>query len=270
MLSGKSKGRLRFIAFILVLGYTSCYDRTKQMSMEYQYNKLVTLGTKDSLQVKFISNLKKLADSTLKMLQLDDLLLTQGWRRFTWSNTAANGTQLPAYLPEESLQISGRLIDNVGRPIPNSKVSTFAVINNLPLLKDTVTDHNGRFIVKGLDFEGDARCAVQAKDVKNIYKIRILPDTAILPVVAHLQQDKSYIVQTYVAASKQRFDELNDYIGKRKGIQLKEVVIKEKKIAYSLSVAGRNFSDKVISNDNIKRPHLPPECDRNGSTLYSL
>ena len=76
MLSGKSKGRLRLIAFILVLGYTSCYDRTKQMSMEDQYNKLVTLGNKDSLQVKFISNLKKLGlkDGESKQVKIKHLL----------------------------------------------------------------------------------------------------------------------------------------------------------------------------------------------------
>lgn len=76
MLSGKSKVRVRFIAFISILCYTSCYNESKPMSMEDQYNEFVTLGIKDSSQVKLMSNLKKLGlkDGESKQIKIKQLL----------------------------------------------------------------------------------------------------------------------------------------------------------------------------------------------------
>jgi len=76
MLSRISKVRAVFIAFILILCCTSCYDKAKEVSMEDQYNKLVTLGNKDSLQVKLISSLKKLRlkDGESKQVNIKHLL----------------------------------------------------------------------------------------------------------------------------------------------------------------------------------------------------
>lgn len=110
-------------------------------------------------------------DSLQRNIDLDNLLLTQGWRRFLYY-AVADSTKLPDHLPEQGLQLSGRLVDKKNNPIQNSKVSAFSVVDGLPFFRDTLTNANGRFMLDGLDNYGDLKFSVQAKDVKMCIVLR--------------------------------------------------------------------------------------------------
>lgn len=76
MLNGKNKIKVKIITVILILSFTSCFNETKQRTMEERYDKLVSLGAKDSLQDRLLSNLKKLGlkEGESKRIKIERLI----------------------------------------------------------------------------------------------------------------------------------------------------------------------------------------------------
>ncbi len=74
-----------------------------------------------------------------KERQLDNLLLTQGWRRFVW-NDVVNNKEIPLnYLPEQSLSIAGTITDNYNKPLSAAKVTLISATNGFDMILDTLT-----------------------------------------------------------------------------------------------------------------------------------
>ncbi|HYK76965.1 MAG TPA: TonB-dependent receptor, partial [Daejeonella sp.] len=58
--------------------------------------------------------------------QLDILMLSQGWRRFTWKNIMAGSFHPLLFPPENNMHISGRVLANNGKPVVGGKVTLFS------------------------------------------------------------------------------------------------------------------------------------------------
>lgn len=196
---------------------------------------------------------KTAADSTERNLQLDNLLLTQGWRRFVWKKNAADSVSKPNFAPEDGLQISGKLLTSAKKPIANSKVSIYANIDGFPFLADTLTDNNGSFRFNDLDFDDGTKFVIQAKDVKNKNDVRIVLDTvAAEQAIKYTSLSDNSPSKTYLAVSQAHIKELAAFRLFRKTIQLKQVNITAKKPVKSGMPGGTAFALNVINNDKIK------------------
>lgn len=77
-------------------------------------------------------------------LALDYLLMTSGWRRFTWEKVLSDNLPLVAYQNEKAI-VSGIVMDAItGKPLANAKIKVNAGV-------DYETDENGKFIFNKLD-----------------------------------------------------------------------------------------------------------------------
>ncbi|TAH21182.1 MAG: hypothetical protein EAZ08_04060 [Cytophagales bacterium] len=94
---------------------------------------------------------------------LDDLMLTQGWRRFQWKNLINNNLTPFAYQMENSMSISGIAKGALGVPFRNADVKIFTV-NNMPFIGKT--DEKGRFEISGLNFLDSVDVMVQIENEK--------------------------------------------------------------------------------------------------------
>jgi hypothetical protein len=195
---------------------------------------------------------KDFADSTERSSQLDNLLLTQGWRRFTRKMHDADSTRASQYLVEEGIKITGRLLGKNDKPVAGSKITAFAIINSSPFIKDALTDSDGKFVIDGIDFDNDVRFTIQAKDVKNKYDVKILIDTITAPEIAPLDDSRQETAHdtAWRSASKRRFNNQNS---ERRGVQLKEVAITVKKEVYSSNPLGRQSADVILEKDRLHR-----------------
>jgi hypothetical protein len=82
--------------------------------------------------------------SPTKERDLDNLLLTQGWRRFVWDELLQDKTVTAAYKPETG-DISGIVLNDNKKAVPGARVNLlFKTAGMMPL--DTVTDNRGRFL----------------------------------------------------------------------------------------------------------------------------
>jgi len=76
--------------------------------------------------------------------QLDDLLLTQGWRRFVWNEVLTGTYPAITFQPEKGRGVNGRIVTDKGKPVPNAKVTLLVNVAGGAIL-DTVANAEGRF-----------------------------------------------------------------------------------------------------------------------------
>jgi hypothetical protein len=160
---------------------------------------------------------------------LDNLLLTQGWRRFVWSDiTAANEPDVK-YRPEQTIEIAGKLVGQFDKPLVNAKISLISTTPGLFLKLDTVSDIKGNFVFDRLDIPDSASFILQAKTSKDNKDVKIVL-TKSPEVKAASFIGNSVNMVTYVENTKRQFQELDKFNMLDKGILLKTVEIKTKPV----------------------------------------
>jgi len=106
---------------------------------------------------------------------LDILMMTQGYRRFSWRNLNSGKTE-PAYFPAENLgvKVSGKLAGLWHQKIPFGKV--FLVNNNLGIVLADTTDENGRFSFNDLVITEGLRFSVIGRKKDDGTRLEVLLD----------------------------------------------------------------------------------------------
>lgn len=92
---------------------------------------------------------------------LDVLLLTQGYRRFSYEAIMAEQYPQVYFLPEQGIEISGTLRLNNGKPVPNGGL--LLSIPDRSFRTDVYTDENGQFVFKDLLFTDSSRVTINAR-----------------------------------------------------------------------------------------------------------
>ncbi len=189
-----------------------------------------------------------------KQRQLDNLLLTQGWRRFNWAKLLSD-QELPITHPvENTLAISGNITNLNDKPIANGKVILMSVTPGFDLILDTLSDAKGRFTFDRLDVPDSINFMVQAKDGKDNAAVKIMLDRGAK------SSEKFFVgnavnMDAYVANAKSQYQGVPKF--NRDGIKLKEVnIVKKTELKPIVNVANsksRNGSvDYVVSKDRIE------------------
>ena len=107
---------------------------------------------------------------------LDDLLLTQGWRRFVWKDVLAGRPPVVAFPADQALALTGQVVSEHGyRPLPNSQL-TFMQIRPMRQVTTATTDANGRFRFVGFDGRDTAVVSLQARRAQGGSNVVIHPD----------------------------------------------------------------------------------------------
>jgi hypothetical protein len=188
---------------------------------------------------------------------LDNLMLTQGYRRFEWSQIVNNQLTPVQFQAEKSLQISGTIKTSGGKTVPNSKVTLFTTAGGTFII-DTVADSQGRFAFKNLLFKDSIRFVLQARNAKGGKNVEIvldkLPEQAVVKTrnVPAAQSTGTAALISYLKASKKKFEEEAKYGLGNHAIVLKEVVVTEKRkpaVTNSSNLNGAGNADQVITSE---------------------
>jgi TonB-dependent SusC/RagA subfamily outer membrane receptor len=100
---------------------------------------------------------------------LDNLMLTQGWRRFLWQPLLNGPEPAPSFELEKSLIVRGRAFTQVKKklnPLADTKVSFFTLDSLNNLSQEVTTSNLGRFRLNPYDFTDSTRVLYQALDKK--------------------------------------------------------------------------------------------------------
>jgi TonB-dependent SusC/RagA subfamily outer membrane receptor len=176
--------------------------------------------------------------------QLDNLLLTQGWRRFMWKDVLVNKLPPQPYAAETGIGISGRVLTANKKPVAAAKVYLLLSSGDKKLI-DTVTNGEGKFMFTDLNLKKGITFNLSVDEQKSKDLKIVLDEQSQQAVTLNFPETQlpDSILTAYTSYSRKQFDEQKKYgLG---GIVLKEVNINEKAIKLSnvKAVAVQNSSN---------------------------
>ncbi len=141
---------------------------------------------------------------------LDALLLTQGFRRFEYTDLIQAKLPQIKFMPEQGINITGVLRQNTGRVQPNA-----GLLLNIPgaaIKKDAYTDNSGRYAFENLVFSDSLKATLNARGNDNFRNLVITLDPVYFPEIDQNNPNKAAEVQNidknlqaYLDNSKKEF-----------------------------------------------------------------
>lgn len=196
--------------------------------------------------------------TTQKDAHLDNLMLTQGWRRYSWKSIINNSYPNTTYNAERNITLSGRVVNANGSPVVGGSVILLPAKGNVAIT-DTVTNKEGRFSFPGLNFNDSTTFVLQARNVKgkkNVYiEIDELPRELVTrnKNAASLEVNVNQSLIAYLKKRRDDFDEMRKNGLLRKSIMLAEVKVAEKRpvLTNSSNLNGAGNADAIIKADRL-------------------
>jgi hypothetical protein len=191
---------------------------------------------------------------------LDALLLTQGYRRFTWKELINSTTTMAAapatFMPEHGIDISGVLKTKTGQPVANCNIAFLAQAGG-PVLTQT-TDADGRFRFENAVFETGARFILKTLSPAGKNAVLSLDKLPAGPAIAARNpSDDKYNANADILASmqnNQKFGAISESNAAISVISKTEQVTNAKSNGSyrSSNLGGSGHADQVIMGDEIK------------------
>jgi hypothetical protein len=100
-----------------------------------------------------------------RLKQLDQLLLTQGWRDFLWKRLADTALRI-AYIPEQGISISGKVQDKKSGNVTGANITLIAPHASNSRLFSAQTNTQGLYFFDNLQLYGPQSVRLNSKDVK--------------------------------------------------------------------------------------------------------
>lgn len=199
-----------------------------------------------------------LNDDVKTIIELDNLLLTQGWRKIDWKAIQNDQPLVFNFEPEKTMKISGRITKG-GKPVVNGKVSLFSNSGGF-FATDTLSDAEGRFNFDDITFGDSTRFIVQArtnKDNKNVQiDLDVSPNQQVTANrnTGDIEVNVNKMLMPYLSQSEKYFDEQLKRGFLNRTIQLKEVKIVEKKnlTPNSQNLNGAGRADQIITAKELE------------------
>lgn len=192
---------------------------------------------------------------------LDLLMLTQGYRHFSWKKILSDKQTPLAYQVEKSIQISGNVTRHK-KPAAGAKITILSNRGGF-FMMDTVADNEGKFAFKDLVFGDSTKFIVQSKVPKGQNAVMLELDTILAPRPGFKfdlpAEEVAKDMPVYLAHQKQFQDEQRKNGINAHAIMLKEVVVRDKKFftKHSKNMNGAGNADMVLTGDDLKNVFGP-------------
>lgn len=192
---------------------------------------------------------------------LDALLLTQGYRNFSYDDLIAQKYPKIDFLPEQGINLSGTLRLNTGKPYPNG-----GLLLSVParaLRKDVYTDNNGRFVFEDLAIPDSVKVTINARSNDNYRNLVINMDQTFYPAV---DMENPYKANEVLNIDKQMTEYLaNSKHEFRTAFLIDEVEVKaaRKEVRTSKefsSLSGLSMADHRIDGDRLSGCNVLTMC----------
>ncbi|RZF60219.1 TonB-dependent receptor [Sphingobacterium corticibacterium] len=200
-------------------------------------------------------------DGEIKINDIDNLLLTQGWRKI--DITPSFGISEPIFSPEKSISITGQA-RKLGRKAPASKANMVLVpTHNFMEFIDTVANEEGYFEFNNLFFPDSIKFLITAKDEKGRNNIDIIVSEETSPTIGpnkNAPGEQNNVNTNFVEEllhSKKYFSGLEAQGLMEKSIAIQEVIVtaqrpRHKASERSANLNGPGNADQVISAEDLE------------------
>lgn len=198
-----------------------------------------------------------LADDLKTNQNLDNLMLTHGWRRFLWKEIATDNQPPFKFLPETGINISG-WVKYKNKPVENAKVGLMSKANG-GIFMDTISNKDGWFSFKNLLFAENSFFTIDAKS-QNVKDLDIELEQRFSSVAdaykskADFETDHEISLLSFNAANDNYYKELKRLGINEEVLKLKDVTInqKRKKVIESANLNGAGNADRILTSEDFK------------------
>ena len=189
--------------------------------------------------------------------RLDLVMLTHGWRRFSWPEIKDYSPKDNKFLFAKGLPITGMARGKFDNPLRNKNMTAIAKSGDDIGMFSFTSDKDGKFLISNFNFKGPTSLVFKAFDKKRQLNLKMTLDSTIakLPIsnyngleFVHNQDTQEY---SDYSDTRRRMDSLYEA---EITTQLDEVVVTEKKIApvskYRPSELGATPDATVYTENN--------------------
>ncbi|MFD2161273.1 carboxypeptidase regulatory-like domain-containing protein [Paradesertivirga mongoliensis] len=202
-----------------------------------------------------------------KRRMLDNLMLTQGWRKFAWKDITSGNSPHLVFKPEVNLSITGRVVNYNGTPAAGANVTLLTSAGTVIVMEKT-TDALGRFAFSNLSFNDSTSFIIQARTVKGKKNVDIEIDRIPRAIVtksvnaAQVEVNVNQSLMPYLATRSEQFAEMREKGLLGRSILLAEVkVIDSKpKAKNSSNLNGAGNADAILTATDLRDCQSLVQC----------
>jgi len=199
---------------------------------------------------------------SIRLTDLDNLMLTQGWRKIEWQRLDSLAAAKPDFLPEKELSISGVVRKYARKAIvPNAKLQLVSTHNFMDYV-DTTATADGRFIFDRLIYPDSVKFLITATDEKGKKNVEIDIEKQSYPPInlnknaPEESGDINMELRQSILSNQRMFAEMQQKGLMQKTIFLEEVSVTkrvEKKASESSSnLNGSGRADQILDAKDIE------------------
>lgn len=196
-------------------------------------------------------------DTKLAARNLDHLLLTQGWRRFSWKDRLSN--ELPIIVDRKNVdqEIRGKVMLQSGKPYVDGEVTLFQKGLNRNVFQ-TKTNKEGQFVFNNVDIIDTSYFVVSTNNAteKRNLKIQVFGLDQHQSGIVKPSQIQSYFIHPDTSSIENK--KLDDLDHKLNGTNLNQVnIVAQKKgpITESVNLNGPGNADVIVLAKDLETTH---------------
>ncbi|HEY0176560.1 MAG TPA: carboxypeptidase-like regulatory domain-containing protein, partial [Pedobacter sp.] len=188
-----------------------------------------------------------------KRAELDVLMLTQGYRRFSYKELMSNRFPGATYMPEQGITVTGTLRDRTGMPVKKGALRLTSPGRTLS--SEALTTNMGLFTFPNLVFEDGAELLINAKYNAAGSNMMIMLDNPPFPEVTKNPNMATEVVNidstlsSYLDNSKKQYSNLRTL----KEVKIVSAPVKKPSHADHIALSGlSSMPDHLIEGDRFK------------------
>ncbi len=190
-------------------------------------------------------------------IALDMVMLTHGWRRFTWKEIFDDELAETPFSHESGINLNGKaLIRGTRNPLKNAYINLMSIRQNFPGYWSTTTDLAGNFNLNDLKIPDTLQVVTISVDAKGKPMSIELQIDSIMPAQATQKEYQQYPppvneeIMNYLARYNER-DKIEDAYHYSDRVVMKEIEVRGARENYDRTIYGE--PDAVIKMDDQLR-----------------
>lgn len=188
--------------------------------------------------------------------KIDNLMLTQGWRRFNTADVVKGKIKEPSYFMEAGQSLSGKVLNILNKP--SKKCGIIMISPNRRIIKLAQTDSLGHYLIEGIDFPDSTVFVLKAKKEKTFGDVEIIPDADEFPksnafIPLRCAQDLAVPNDYFILSKEKYFSDGGMRVINLEGVTVKAVKADKKKTThyYSGMEDVKMTSEKLEANSGL-------------------
>jgi len=188
---------------------------------------------------------------TLNREKMENLMLTQGWRRFNTAEVVSGKFKEPTHYMEAGQVLSGKVLNILNKP--SKKCGIIMISPYKRMIKLAETDSLGRYLIDGIEFPDSTTFILKAKKERTFGDVEVIPDVDEFPksnvfIPLRLAQNLAVPNDYFLQSKEKYFTDGGMRVIDLEGVTVKAAKVDKKKETHYYS----GMEDAKITSEKLE------------------